>query len=237
MSSSTFLDESDEYKCIYDYLTYGEYPAVARKSMKREIRRRATKYVVNGQMLFVTNGNETKRVVCTDDERTSIMRACHEGVSTSKEARALGGHFGRDKTYQKVNQSYYWKMVSNDVSEYVRISLYLLVSHKCYRNDSETIPFFQRVPYLLHEIHLFIFFKVKTCTKCQKTNPPINKSAPIDRHMFNGKHRRNLALTFNVYRSGTYNCEILNGNRPLRGFLTLDAGGFLTLQRDFIDLK
>ena len=148
MSSSTFLDESDEYKCIYDYLTYGEYPTVATKSMKREIRRRATKYVVNGQMLFVTNGNETKRVVCTDDERTSIMRACHEGVGTSKEARALGGHFGRDKTYQKVNQSYYWKMVSKDVSEYVRISLYLLVSHKCYRNDSETIPFFQRVPYL-----------------------------------------------------------------------------------------
>ena len=64
--------------------------------------------------------------------------------------------------------------------------------------------------------------------------------APIDRHMLNGKHRRNLALTFNVYRSGAYNCEILNGNRPLRGFLTLDAGGFLTLQqfaRDFIDLK
>ena len=64
--------------------------------------------------------------------------------------------------------------------------------------------------------------------------------APIDRHMLNGKHRRNLALTFNVYRSVAYNCEILNGNRPLRGFLTLDAGGFLTLQqfaRDFIDLK
>ena len=63
---------------------------------------------------------------------------------------------------------------------------------------------------------------------------------PIDRHMLNGKHRRNLALTFNVYRSGAYNSVILNGNRPLRGFLTLDAGGFLTLQqfaRDFIDLK
>ena len=64
--------------------------------------------------------------------------------------------------------------------------------------------------------------------------------APIDRHMLNGKHRRNLALTFNVYRSGAYNCEILNANRPLRGFLTLDARGFLTLQRfarDFIHLK
>ena len=66
------------------------------------------------------------------------------------------------------------------------------------------------------------------------------KVAPIDGHMLNGKHQRNLALTFNVYRSGAYNCEILNGNRPLRVFLTLDAGGFLTLQqfaRDFIDLK
>ena len=28
--------------------------------------------------------------------------------------------------------------------------------------------------------------------------------APIDRHMLNGKHRRNLALTFSVYRSRTY---------------------------------
>lgn len=25
---------------------------------------------------------------------------------------------------------------------------------------------------------IYLFFKVKTCTKCQKTNPPINKSAP-----------------------------------------------------------
>ena len=37
------------------------------------------------------------------------------------------------------------------------------------------------------------------------------QGAPIDRHMLNGKHRRNLALTFNVYRSVAYNCEILNG--------------------------
>ena len=55
--------------------------------------------------------------------------------------------------------------------------------------------------------------------------------APINRHMLNGKHRRSLALTFNVYRTVAYNYEILNGNRPLRGFLTLDAGGFLTLQQ------
>ena len=54
--------------------------------------------------------------------------------------------------------------------------------------------------------------------------------ASIDRHMLNDKHQRNLALTFNVYMSGAYNCEILNGNRPLRGFLTLDAWGFLTLR-------
>ena len=89
-------------------------------------------------------------------------------------------------------------------------------------------------------------------TYIQKMKPEVGRGghigvttcqvAPIDRRMLNGKHRRNLALTFNVYtcRSGTYNCEILNGNRPLRGFLTLDAGGFLTLQqfaRDFIDLK
>ena len=49
-----------------------------------------------------------------------------------------------------------------------------------------------------------------------------------------------LALSFIVYRSVAHNCEILNGNRPLRGFLTLDAEGFLTHQqyaRDFIDLK
>ena len=87
-------------------------------------------------------------------------------------------------------------------------------------------------------------------TYIQKMKPEVTRGghigvttcqvAPIDRHMLNGKHRRNLALTFNVYRSGTYNCEILNGNRPLRRFLTLDAGGFLTLQRfarDFIHLK
>ena len=69
------------------------------------------------------------------------------------------------------------------------------------------------------------------------------QGAPKNRHMLYGKHRRNVAITFKVYKSVAYNCGIINGNRPqraLRYFLTLDAGGFHSLQqfvRDLIDLK
>ena len=44
------------------------------------------------------------------------------------------------------------------------------------------------------------------------------QGAPIAHHMLYDKHRIHLALTFNVYMSMAYNCEILIENRPQRGF-------------------
>ena len=31
-----------------------------------------------------------------------------------------GGHLGRDKTYHKIAECFYWKLLWNDVKEYVR---------------------------------------------------------------------------------------------------------------------
>ena len=47
------------------------------------------------------------------------MKACLEGVGDSKEAKALGGHFGHDKTYTQIRNRYFWPKMTTDVFNYV----------------------------------------------------------------------------------------------------------------------
>ncbi|KAG7165828.1 pol Retrovirus-related Pol polyprotein from transposon-like 9, partial [Homarus americanus] len=43
----------------------------------------------------------------------SILKACRDNPAT-------GGHFGREKTFRKISQRYYWEGMKNDVQEYVK---------------------------------------------------------------------------------------------------------------------
>lgn len=44
--------------------------------------------------------------------RADALRECHDS--------ALGGHFGSDKTFDRIRQLYYWPKMQKDVREYVR---------------------------------------------------------------------------------------------------------------------
>ena len=65
-------------------------------------------------------------VIEQDSERIRILKACHEGLGVSKQALALGGHFGRDKTCKKISERYFWKGIRSDVEDFVSFTALLM---------------------------------------------------------------------------------------------------------------
>jgi len=49
----------------------------------------------------------------TRDRVPGILLACHDNPAT-------GGHFGRDKTYQKIQARYWWKGMKADIEKYIQ---------------------------------------------------------------------------------------------------------------------
>ena len=53
------------------------------------------------------------------DDQWRIIRECHEGVDNSVEARAMSGHFGRDKTVQFLCSKLFFPNIKEKVSQFV----------------------------------------------------------------------------------------------------------------------
>ena len=53
------------------------------------------------------------------DDQWRIIRECHEGVGNSVEARAMSGHFGRDKTVQFLCSKLFFPNIKEKVSQSV----------------------------------------------------------------------------------------------------------------------
>ena len=49
----------------------------------------------------------------TRDRVPGILLACHDDPAT-------GGHFGRDKTYKKIQARYWWKGMKTEIEEYIK---------------------------------------------------------------------------------------------------------------------
>ena len=111
------------------YLENGDYDETLTKAQKREVRRRAAKFFIGDGVLFYRDASgEGRTVIEQDSERIRILKACHEGLGVSKQALALGGHFGRDKTSKKISERYFWKGIRSDVEDFVSFTA-LLMSH------------------------------------------------------------------------------------------------------------
>ena len=110
--------EEEIYTSLVNYFTnehrrYPEevYNIVDQKSksdVKTKFRQKTKPYRVEGNTLYYG-----KYRVAKDSEVDEILRACHDNPST-------GGHFGRDKTMQKITENYYWKGMKKDIMNYVK---------------------------------------------------------------------------------------------------------------------
>ena len=113
-----------EFEAIYNYLSSNVYPDDVDKIKKRNLRRRASAFVVReGQLYYSAKDGEKLVVQAVDKER--ILVACHSDFG--------GGHFGRDKTTQKIEERYYWRGIQSDVRRHVE------ACDKCQRVNSKFV--------------------------------------------------------------------------------------------------
>ena len=94
------MAETTLYNQVFYYLRDNQYPEGCTKDQKRNLRKKAQKFILDdGALCFVANENSPpKRWVHNKEEQERVLHACHSDK--------LAGHFGRDKTREKVRKIY-----------------------------------------------------------------------------------------------------------------------------------
>jgi hypothetical protein len=84
-----------EYQVIYDYLSSKKYPDKCDENKNRSIRRKAQKFSLKNGVLFYSSKAECEKEWIPDKQRQQQNIQASHGDK-------LGGHFGRDKTREKI---------------------------------------------------------------------------------------------------------------------------------------
>ena len=72
--------------------------------------------IENGQFLY-----KCKRVVIMEKHRQlEIIKDIHEGIGKSTNSKAMASHKGRDSTYSKISERFFWFSIYNDVEYYIK---------------------------------------------------------------------------------------------------------------------
>ena len=58
-------------------------------------------------------------VIIDEEEQWRLVRMSHEGVGTTVEAKAMSGHFGRDKTVSPLSSKVYFPNITHKVKQFV----------------------------------------------------------------------------------------------------------------------
>ena len=64
---------------------------------------------------------EKRRVVFEVERRTAIIHDVHEGIGDNSMAKALAAHRGRESTYQKISERFFWHGMIEDIKENIKV--------------------------------------------------------------------------------------------------------------------
>ncbi|XP_064383224.1 uncharacterized protein LOC135348618 isoform X3 [Halichondria panicea] len=103
---------------IENYLRKGEYPpTINSKTEKANFRRKCRQNFKfeNGSLYYkkhtkAADAADWRICVRSNEEKSRILEDCH----------AAGGHFGRDRTIDKICSRFYWKSMVEEIREYVK---------------------------------------------------------------------------------------------------------------------
>ncbi|GFO21393.1 Gag-Pol fusion protein [Plakobranchus ocellatus] len=114
------FDELDDFfqKNTYPSSCYGK------PGRKKNFRRAAAKFHLRDGILhrMVKHGNKESslRVIRDEKEREEIVSDTHTGLGDSAKSKASGGHFGFDKTEEKIASRVWWPSIRKDVRTYIK---------------------------------------------------------------------------------------------------------------------
>ena len=103
---------------IENYIRNKTYPEKLKdKGRKANFRKACKKFTITDSHLTY---KAKRRVIFEESRKQSIIHDVHEGISDSPEAVALSGHRGRESTYQKISERFYWHGMVDDVKNYIK---------------------------------------------------------------------------------------------------------------------
>ncbi|XP_065318522.1 uncharacterized protein LOC135926537 isoform X2 [Gordionus sp. m RMFG-2023] len=112
-------DIISDFDEIINYLLHRKYPAhmSGDNGRKRNLRVKASRYkMINGKLFHHLHNGE---VILDINRRKYLLKGVHGGFGSSIQAISLAGHFGINKTYSKLADSFWWPNMREDVVKYV----------------------------------------------------------------------------------------------------------------------
>ena len=64
---------------------------------------------------------EKRRVVFEVKRKAAMIHDVHEGIGDNSMAKALAAHCGRESTYQKISERFFWHGMNEDIKEFIKI--------------------------------------------------------------------------------------------------------------------
>ena len=142
------------YQAVLQYLSSGTYPISSTSNNKRAIRAKSAKFVLDSGVLFLVQKDHPRRQwISSREQQQNILFACHSDK--------LGGHFGRDKTREKITSRYTHSLMIIMVNKH---NLMHCVQSQCALQHSLYYRYYWSN--ITKDIDTF----VRTCTVCQKQN-------------------------------------------------------------------
>ena len=110
---SGFDDGLQWYHDIYQFLRYGTYPEAVTTTNKRALRQLATRFVIDGEMLY-RRADDGVLLLCLDrDSANRVMREVYAGV--------CGPHMGGHMLARKIMRTgYFWLTMETDCCQFVQ---------------------------------------------------------------------------------------------------------------------
>ena len=104
-----------DLKAVEEFLRSKTYPkGILKDKGKKSNFRKACKNfsIVNGDLMYKEKRcliyKEKRRVAFEVERRTTIIHDVPEGIGGNSMAKALAAHHGRESTYQKISEQFFW---------------------------------------------------------------------------------------------------------------------------------
>ena len=108
-----------DLKAVKEFLRNKTYPkGILKDRRKKSNFRKACRNftIFNGDLIY----KEKRRIVFEVERRTGIIHDVREGIGDNSMAKALAAHRGRESTYQKLSEQFFWHGMIEDIKEYTK---------------------------------------------------------------------------------------------------------------------